>query len=162
MNIQATTFNCGIGELLQSNDLPVLDIETGTEVLLFVAGSAQQPSGVVGIQIFGTTALLRSLAVSASERGNGLGAALVQHVEQYALLMGISSIYLLTTTAASFFKLRGYNIANRADAPASIASTRQFSSLCPRETLIYSSAALLAGTIAGSPSPESAACKKPF
>ncbi|SEL71666.1 phospholipase/carboxylesterase [Atopomonas hussainii] len=31
-----------------------------------------------------------------------------------------------------------------------------------RETLIYSSAALLAGTIAGSPSPESAACKKPF
>ncbi|SEL74293.1 hypothetical protein SAMN05216214_1202 [Atopomonas hussainii] len=31
-----------------------------------------------------------------------------------------------------------------------------------KETLIYSSAALLAGTIAGSPSPESAACKKPF
>ena len=57
MNIQSTVFNPAIDALLQSNQLPVADLETGTEVLLFVAGSTQQPSGVVGIQVFGTTAL---------------------------------------------------------------------------------------------------------
>ena len=131
VNIQSTVFNDNIGALLQSYDLPTSDIETGTEVLLFVAGSTQKPSGVVGIQVFGETALLRSLAVSDSERGKGLGAALVHYVEQYAASVGINSIYLLTITAAQFFEAHGYSTANRTDAPTSIAGTSQFSNLCP-------------------------------
>ena len=131
VNIQSTVFNDRIGALLQSNHLPISDIEAGTEVFLFVAGSTQQPSGVVGIQIFGTTALLRSLVVSESERGKGLGAALVYHAEQHAASLGISSIYLLTTTAVKFFEAHGYSTTSRNDAPASIAGSSQFSSLCP-------------------------------
>lgn len=126
-----TVFNPAIDALLQSNQLPVADLQTGTEVLLFVAGSTQQPSGVVGIQVFGTTALLRSLAVSESERSKGLGTALVHHAEHYAASLGITSLYLLTTTATRFFEAHGYSTANREDAPASIAGTQQFSSLCP-------------------------------
>ena len=131
MNIKSTIFNSSIGALLQSNHLLTSDIETGTEVSLFVAGPAQEPYGVVGIQVFGKTALLRSLAVSESGRGKGLGSALVEHVEHHARSLGVRSIYLLTTTAAQFFETRGYNTVNREDAPTSIAETSQFSSLCP-------------------------------
>jgi amino-acid N-acetyltransferase len=70
-SIQPAVFSNSIGALLQSNYLPTSDIEAGTEVSLFSAGPEQQPSGVVGIQVFGSTALLRSLAVSESERGKG-------------------------------------------------------------------------------------------
>ena len=131
MDIQITDFNSSIGGLLQSNQLLISDIETGTKVLFFVVGSKQQPSGVVGIQVFGTTALLRSLAVSESERGKGLGSALVRHVEQHLASSGVGTVYLLTTTASPFFELHGYRTANRKDAPKSISETSQFSSLCP-------------------------------
>lgn len=130
-SIQPTTFNASIGALLQGNQLPTSDIEAGVEVLLFVAGSAQQPRGVVGIQVFGTVALLRSLAVSTSERGTGLGSALVQHAERQAAALGVSALYLLTTTAESYFAGHGYSTASRREAPAAIASSDQFSSLCP-------------------------------
>ena len=136
VNIQSTIFNSNIGALLQNNHLPTSDIETGTEVLFFVAGSIQQPSGVVGIQVFGATALLRSLAVSESERGKGLATALVHYVEQHATSLGINSIYLLTTTAVQFFEAHGYSTANRTDAPISIAGTIQFSNLCPSSSAL--------------------------
>lgn len=80
--IQLTVFNSRIGALLQSNHFPTSDIEAGTDVSLFFPGSEQQPLGVIGIQVFGPSALLRSLAVFKAERGKGLGAALVHHAEQ--------------------------------------------------------------------------------
>jgi amino-acid N-acetyltransferase len=43
----------------------------------------------------------------------------------------IREIYLLTTTAAEFFTHLGYRQVDRALAPAAIASTKEFSSLCP-------------------------------
>lgn len=129
--MRPTAFNSRIGALLQHNDLPTSDLEAGAEVLLFVAGSAQQPLGVVGLQVFGAAALLRSLAVADSERGKGLGSALVRHAEQQAAALGVSALYLLTTTADRFFAAHGYKVASRMEAPAAIAASSQFSGLCP-------------------------------
>ena len=53
------------------------------------------------------------------------------HAEQYAAAHGVHALYLLTTTAESFFEHRGYRRIDRAEAPPSIQSTREFSSLCP-------------------------------
>ncbi|MEO4046966.1 arsenic resistance N-acetyltransferase ArsN2 [Pseudomonas sp. CAU 1711] len=129
--MRSTPFNSHIGALLQHNDLPTSDLEAGTEVLLFVAGSAQRPLGVVGLQVFGAAALLRSLAVAESERGKGLGSSLVRHAEQQAAALGVSALYLLTTTAQQYFAAHGYQVANRLEAPAAIAASSQFSGLCP-------------------------------
>lgn len=131
ISIQSVPFNSSIGTLLRASHLPTADLEAGTDVLFFAAGSADKPSGIVGLQIFGPIALLRSLAVSEPERRKGLGAVLVSYAEQHALSVGVHSIYLLTTTAARFFETRGYSHAKRSEAPTAIAATSQFSGLCP-------------------------------
>jgi amino-acid N-acetyltransferase len=94
-------------------------------------GSDGSPAGLVGLELYGADALLRSLVVGESARGNGLGSTLVEHAEQYAAANRVSSIYLLTTTAEMFFKRLGYGRSDRSQAPLSIKETREFASLCP-------------------------------
>ena len=131
----------GVEALLSANQLPISDLQCGSATLFGCTTNAQL-LGVVGLEIYGPSALLRSLAVPATGRGKGLGAALVAYAETYAARHGVGTIYLLTTTAASFFERNGYSHVARQAAPASIAATSQFSGLCP------SSSAFMAKTVA--------------
>ena len=88
--------------LLESQGLPVSDITDEHLEHFFFVGSDGSPTGLVGLELYGTDALLRSLVVGENARGNGLGSTLVEHAEQYAASQGVRSIYLLTTTAESF------------------------------------------------------------
>ncbi len=117
--------------LLQAQQLPVSDITDEHLEHFFFAGSDGSPTGLVGIEIDGADALLRSLVVSQDDRRKGLGSSLVKHAEQYASSKGVRSIYLLTTTAEAFFKRLGYERIDRCQAPPSIERTREFASLCP-------------------------------
>lgn len=87
--------------------------------------------GLVGLELYGREALLRSLVVRQLERGKGLGLALVRHAEAYAASRGVRSMYLLTLTAETFFQRLGYARLDRSAAPASIQRTSEFASLCP-------------------------------
>jgi amino-acid N-acetyltransferase len=117
--------------LLQAQGLPVSDITYEHLEHFFFIGSDGSPSGLVGLEIYGSDALLRSLVVGESARGTGLGSALTNHAEQYAASKGVRSIYLLTTTAEAFFQRLGYQRIERSQAPSSIERTREFASLCP-------------------------------
>jgi len=117
--------------LLTPSGLPTADLRDGAKVVLFGCITDGHLRGIVGLEIHGQVALLRSLAVPPSERGTGLGAALVSRAEQYAARRGVDTVYLLTTTAAGFFERRGYSHVSRQAAPTAIASTTQFSDLCP-------------------------------
>ena len=44
---------------------------------------------------------------------------------------GVTALYLLTTTATTFFQRVGYTAHDRANVPPSIAAATEFSSLCP-------------------------------
>ena len=44
---------------------------------------------------------------------------------------GISSLFLLTTTAESFFRRLGYERVPREDAPPEVQNTSEFSDICP-------------------------------
>ncbi len=79
----------------------------------------------------GDDALLRSVVVQPSVRGGGHGAAIVKALATQARADGTRRLWLLTTDAAPFFARLGWREAERADAPAPIASSRQFSGLCP-------------------------------
>ncbi|MGO9946363.1 MAG: GNAT family N-acetyltransferase [Steroidobacteraceae bacterium] len=94
--------------LLQAQGLPVSDITDGHLEHFFFAGSDGSPTGLVGLEIYGSDALLRSLVVADSARTQGVGSALVQHAEDYAVSNNVATMYLLTTTAESFFERRGY------------------------------------------------------
>jgi amino-acid N-acetyltransferase len=100
--------------------------------------------GVVGLEMYDRAALLRSLAVAPSHRGRGLGQDLVRRVEAYAEGQGVEEVYLLTTTAASFFGSRGYEVVPRDAAPASIRQTTEFTEMCPSQAVCMTK--LLQGT----------------
>jgi amino-acid N-acetyltransferase len=117
--------------LLEAEGLPASDLTEAHLEHFFFTGTDGAPSALVGLEIYGDAALLRSLVVSAAARTQGLGAALVQHAEEHAVRQRVHSLYLLTTTAEAYFERRGYRRVDRWEAPPSIQSTREFSSLCP-------------------------------
>jgi amino-acid N-acetyltransferase len=117
--------------LLTAADLPTADLTAAHCEHFFLAGPPAHPIGLVGLEIFGDVALLRSLVVVPASRGTGAGSALLAHAESHARSLGVRSLYLLTTTAESFFAQRGYQHAPRESAPAAIRSTREFAGICP-------------------------------
>jgi amino-acid N-acetyltransferase len=117
--------------LLTSAGLPVSDVTTAHLANFFYCGASGSPDGLVGLEFCGSNALLRSLAVVPGLRSSGLGTALVVHAESRARAQGIQSLFVLTTTAESFFLSRGYAPVERHSAPAEIRSTREFAEICP-------------------------------
>jgi amino-acid N-acetyltransferase len=118
-------------QLLAAAQLPTEDLTTAHCEHFFFAGSATEPTGLVGLELFGNVALLRSLVVAPDKRGTGEGAALLRHAEDHARARGVETLYLLTTTAESFFSKHGYQRAPRDSAPSAIRATREFSGICP-------------------------------
>jgi amino-acid N-acetyltransferase len=127
----------GAKALLSSAQLPTEDLHESHCEYFFYSGSAERPTGLVGLELFGEVALLRSLVVAAGHRGSGEGAALLAHAESQARAQGVRELYLLTNTAEAFFARRGYTRSARDSAPDAIRTTREFASICP------SSAALM-------------------
>lgn len=121
--------------MLEANGLPAADLTADHMRHFFYAGPARNPEGLVGIEIHGADALLRSLVVAAELRSTGLGSALVLRAESHARAQGVRSMYLLTTTAERFFARRGYATLGRADAPAVIRETREFADICPASSI---------------------------
>lgn len=127
--------------ILRDAGLPTADLQPGHLEDFFGCGAEKEPKGVVGLEIYGPDALLRSLAVDAGARGRGCAKALVAQAERYAASRGVRRVYLLTTTAEKFFERLGYRAVARDDAPEAIRKTAEFSSLCP------SSSAFMAKTL---------------
>jgi amino-acid N-acetyltransferase len=117
--------------LLEAAGLPVADLTAAHLEHFFYCGSATAPIGIVGLELLGADALLRSLVVAPERRSAGVGGALVERAERHARECGARSLFLLTTTAADYFGRRGYVAADRAAAPPAIRTTREFTDLCP-------------------------------
>lgn len=117
--------------LLEAAQLPTADLTDAHCRHFFYSGPESAPAGLVGLELLGDVALLRSLAVIPQARAMGLGSALVAHAEAYARSNGVSAVYLLTTTAEKFFARLGYTAAARDSAPPAIRATREFAGICP-------------------------------
>ncbi|MCH9694620.1 MAG: GNAT family N-acetyltransferase [Gammaproteobacteria bacterium] len=120
--------------LLQSAGLPVADLDPAQ--LQLCIEKDDQLQGVIGIEHFGSVALLRSLAITTAARGVGAGAALVTALEASAAAAGVGEMWLLTIDADAFFSRLGYQQYDRTDAPAPIQETEEFSSLCPGDAIL--------------------------
>jgi N-acetylglutamate synthase-like GNAT family acetyltransferase len=120
-----------VKRLLTQCGLPSADI-TGQHLATFYGCHAESGLvAVVGLELYGKQALLRSLAVVESHRNTGVGSRLVAHAERQARDQGVESLHLLTTTAETFFQRRGYLRIARDSAPAAIQGTTEFASVCP-------------------------------
>jgi amino-acid N-acetyltransferase len=120
-----------IAELLVQAELPAADITRDGLRDFIVALDAGKVVGAVGLECYGDHGLLRSLVVAPDWRGHGLGAALVDAVEERARAIGVRSLSLLTEAAAPLFAARGYAAITRSLAPVTVQASTEFTTLCP-------------------------------
>ena len=116
---------------LRANDLPHCDIETSAGTFFDFRTERNEIAGYAGIEIFGPDGLLRSVLVLPAWRSEGVGGAIVEAMVEFACEQGVQRLHLLTMRSADFFAARGFGPLPRAEAPARIAATSEFASLCP-------------------------------
>lgn len=119
-----------VERVLGRNGLPTEGVR-GESGRLYVVRHGEERVGVGGLAVYGTVALVRSVAVEESVRGEGFGTALCGALERRARERGVETVSLLTTTAADFVEDRGYERIDREAVPESIGETGEFSGVCP-------------------------------
>jgi len=126
-----------IEDLLRANGLPYEDVPSKVDSFL-IGCIGTETIGIGGVEIFGRQGLLRSLVVKEEFRGKGLGKALCRLLEGHAASNGVEELYLLTTTAAGFFRKLGFSKIERGSAPEAIKSSDEFARLCPATAICMS------------------------
>ncbi|MCR6478470.1 arsenic resistance N-acetyltransferase ArsN2 [Variovorax sp. ZS18.2.2] len=121
-----------VRSLLRDAGLPESDLQEEHMEAFFVSRAGDEGIlACVGLERFGETALLRSLAVRADARGHGVGDQALQTMEAFAASKGVNRLCILTTTAEPFFETRGFERCDRTALPASVQASSEFKSLCP-------------------------------
>jgi amino-acid N-acetyltransferase len=87
--------------------------------------------GVAGIELYGSSALLRSVAVDSAWRGTGLGRLLTDRALAEAEAAGAADVYLLTTTAEHYFPRVGFACIARDEVPEALTASEEFRGACP-------------------------------
>jgi arsenate reductase len=121
----------GVRALLGAADLPQEDLDVGFPGGYAIARRAGVMVGCAGLETYENDGLLRSVAVSASERGNGIGVALTRDRLSAAKRAGLGAVYLLTTTAPEFFQRLGFARWERSAVPVAVQSSAEFAKICP-------------------------------
>lgn len=124
-----------IVRLLQEAQLPTQDLPPHLTHFR-VAKEGETLLGTVGIEPLGEVALLRSLAVTPSCQGSGLGKNLYGAAWALAKNLHIRALCLITTTAGGFFEKQGFERVDRASVPMAIQETAQFSGVCPSSATV--------------------------
>lgn len=100
-----------------------------------VARQASSLLGCAGLEVYGELGLLRSVAVTPEARKLGLGRRLVDGVVAAAAGRRLRELFLLTTTASTFFERLGFVSTVRTSVPSGIAESWEFKTGCPRTAL---------------------------
>jgi N-acetylglutamate synthase-like GNAT family acetyltransferase len=116
--------------LLARCALPVAGLVDQFPAGYVVAGEAPMIA-LAGLEVHGSHGLLRSVAVDPTARARGLGRVLVEHRLAHARALGLTSVFLLTTTAPRFFAALGFTPCARDHAPAALQATPEFAGVCP-------------------------------
>jgi amino-acid N-acetyltransferase len=119
-----------VESLLSANDLPLDGVKESFSSFV-VAEDEGKIAGAIGLEKFGSVALLRSAVVSPQYRGGGVGRRLVEQALERAEKDGIEELFLLTTTAENYFPRFGFARTTRSEVPAAIKASAEFQGACP-------------------------------
>lgn len=117
--------------LLESLDLPGDGVEEHLDEFL-VAEEKGRVLGAVGLEIYGSVGLLRSLAVEPTEQSGGLGSELVESLLERARDRNLEALYLLTTTADRYFPRFGFEPIPRAEVDSRLGASKELQGACPQ------------------------------
>ena len=103
---------------------------------LTVARLAGRIVGAAALETYKNGVLLRSVVVAEELRNSGVGQRLTSAALAAASQAGHRTAYLLTTTAGGFFGRFGFVAIERADVPADVKQSVEFTSACPASALV--------------------------
>jgi amino-acid N-acetyltransferase len=126
-----------VERMLSESDLPLDGVKENLSGFV-VAEEGGRIIGAVGLEKFGSVALLRSAVVAEGHRGGGVGRRLVERILQFAENDGIEELFLLTTTAERYFPQFGFARTTRSAVPPSVKASAEFQGACPDTALVMS------------------------
>ncbi len=124
-------------QLLERVDLPTEGVkEHFVSFLVGLKTSADsstdaQVIACVGLEMYGPSALLRSLAIHLSYQGKGFGKKMVEAASTWAKEHDVRQLFLLTDSAVDFFHKLGFTNINRNLVPQGVRQSIEFTKLCP-------------------------------
>ena len=121
--------------LLSQNRLPLEGLEEHLATTV-VARLQGRIIGSAALEIYQGGALLRSVAVAAEQQGRGLGHELTNAAIRLARDLHAPAIYLLTTTAETFFPKFGFERIARDEVPITVQASVEFTSACPSSATV--------------------------
>ncbi|HEU5103832.1 MAG TPA: arsenic resistance N-acetyltransferase ArsN2 [Roseiflexaceae bacterium] len=116
--------------LLERSGLPCDGVNDHLATAI-VAHDQGEVVGSAALELYGASALLRSVAVDGRLQRRGLGRQLVQSALDIARQRGVEQVYLLTETAPDFFARLGFMLIERATVPPAVQQSVEFTSACP-------------------------------
>lgn len=133
---EATNRDLGAVEsLLSANNLPLDGVKENFSSFI-VAEDEGAIAGAIGLEQFGSIALLRSAVVSPEYRGTGVGSRLVEQLLERAERDGIEELFLLTTTAENYFPRFGFARTARSAVPPAMKASAEFQGACPASAVV--------------------------
>ncbi len=124
----------GIEAILLAAGLPAAGAREHLATFV-VAAEADRVVATAGLELYGQSALLRSVAVDPAARGHGLGARLVEASLALARTRGTATVVLLTLDAADYFTRFGFARVSTDQVPDAVKSSTQFQGICPASAI---------------------------
>jgi amino-acid N-acetyltransferase len=122
-------------ELLRANALPVDGLLDHLATVL-VARSLDRVVGSAALEVYDDGALLRSVAVDATQRGRGVGNRLTAAALDLAVTLRVPAVYLLTVTAEGYFPRFAFSRISRDEVPRGVQQSVEFRSACPASAVV--------------------------
>jgi amino-acid N-acetyltransferase len=122
-------------QLLRDSGLPIDGLVDHLKTAL-VARDGAAIVGCAAVEIYADGALLRSVAVVPAARGHGVGERLTETAVSLARSLRTPAVYLLTTTAESYFPRFGFVRTTRDLVPAGVQQSTEFRSACPASAIV--------------------------
>ena len=124
-----------VESLLTASDLPTDGVRDNFSGFV-VADDNGAIAGAIGLEKYGSVALLRSAVVAPDHRGTGVGRKLVEQLLERAEEAGVDELYLLTTTAEKYFPRFGFTRTTRATVPEAVKASAEFRGACPDTAIV--------------------------
>ncbi|MEQ8364924.1 MAG: arsenic resistance N-acetyltransferase ArsN2 [Cyclobacteriaceae bacterium] len=115
---------------LKTAGLPYEDLSKEEHVLIGYYEN-EQLIGTGGIEIYENYGLIRSVSISAPNRGKKLGSKIAYHLIDKAKEKDLTGLYLLTETAKDFFLKIGFEVVDRNAVVKPVQASSEFSHVCP-------------------------------
>lgn len=128
--------NSELAAVLNTAKLPSDDIAEDGRRFWRAVDETGRVIGYGGIEGCGADVLLRSVVILPTQRGMGLGRALIEALLSEAKEVGGRRVWLLTTDVAEFFARLGFERKDRTEAPTVVTRSRQFTALCPASAAV--------------------------